>query len=216
MPLLYRLFAACVMLRSVVTRNRGQPHNYPKMQMANLMVMEYWRQIDHVSRKMAEDNMALFNEELGEITFSILSLMAPWPECVSGQFAVVQAKWNQGNGVKVVKIMEVIGERRHQQPDGTSEVWNVFVGREWISTVDNTTIECLKHPWYHQPANSTDDDVLNYEVIAYLPRLLPGNLLSPYIQTTVREMHSRKEIFRNFAMHGNPAEGQADSDYKHV
>lgn len=70
--MLYRMFVVCTMLREVKLKNRGTAHNYPKMQLANMLVLEYWRTIDFYAIKMMYKNMSIMNEELGESTFSFL------------------------------------------------------------------------------------------------------------------------------------------------
>lgn len=70
---LYRLFIACSMLYNVKVPGRGSPHHYPKIQLSYLLILQYWKTINFCARDMMKDNMAIFNEELGEIGFSILS-----------------------------------------------------------------------------------------------------------------------------------------------
>jgi hypothetical protein len=60
---LYRLFAASYMLRDVKVVGMAKMHNYPKMQLGQMCVLEHWRRIDHVVFKMMDGNIAMFNEE---------------------------------------------------------------------------------------------------------------------------------------------------------
>jgi hypothetical protein len=73
MMALYRLFLAGSMLRNVKVRGTRKAHDYPKMQLTNILILEYWRSIDHVAWKMIARNVSMVNEELGEMTFSVLS-----------------------------------------------------------------------------------------------------------------------------------------------
>lgn len=70
---LYMMCLACAMLRNVKVKGRGTAHNYPLMQLTNLLIIEHWRRRNYVGVSMMRDNMSIFNEELGEITFSMLA-----------------------------------------------------------------------------------------------------------------------------------------------
>lgn len=70
---LYMMCLASAMLRNVKVTGRGTAHNYPRLQLTNLLIIEYWRRINYVGVGMMCDNMSIFNEELGEITFSMLA-----------------------------------------------------------------------------------------------------------------------------------------------
>ena len=72
---LYRLFQASCMLHNVKVPGRTKPHNYPKVQYSFLLILRYWKKIHHCTWKMMARDMGVFNEEMGEITFSILSLV---------------------------------------------------------------------------------------------------------------------------------------------
>jgi hypothetical protein len=61
------------MLRQVKLPHRGKAHDYPKMLLAQLLILEYWRSKDHVTVKLMKQNMSLMNEELGEISFGMLA-----------------------------------------------------------------------------------------------------------------------------------------------
>jgi hypothetical protein len=60
------------MLYKAKVKGKGKPHNYPKMQITHMLIVEYWKKIDHCSYKMMMNNMGIFNEEACEISFSIL------------------------------------------------------------------------------------------------------------------------------------------------
>lgn len=70
---LYRLFVASCMLHKVKVPGRSHAHNYPKIQLTYLLILQHWKDTRFCARDMMVNNMAIFNEELGEIGFSILS-----------------------------------------------------------------------------------------------------------------------------------------------
>ena len=70
---LLRLFIACCMLNNVKVPGRRSPHPYPKIQLAYLLVLSYWKKVSHYPMAMLSNNTGIFNEELGEISFSILA-----------------------------------------------------------------------------------------------------------------------------------------------
>lgn len=77
---LYRLMIVSIMLYKCKVPNTGQSHNYPKMMMSYLLIVEYWRTKKHYTISMMKQEMYCMNEELGEVTFSVLS------RCVLGDF----------------------------------------------------------------------------------------------------------------------------------
>ena len=56
-------------------RNAGatRGHPYPKVMLLYMLVLRYWRSTNFCAAQMMRNNMSLFNEELGELTFSILA-----------------------------------------------------------------------------------------------------------------------------------------------
>ena len=70
---LYRLFIASLLLRNIKIPYKGTAHDYPKMQLSYLLLLEYWRVNKCVPWTMMKGNMNVFNEEYGEISFSILA-----------------------------------------------------------------------------------------------------------------------------------------------
>ena len=56
-------------------RNAGatRGHPYPKIMLTFMLVLRYWRVSNFCAYHMMKNNMAMFNEELGELTFSILA-----------------------------------------------------------------------------------------------------------------------------------------------
>ena len=70
---LYRLFFASLMLRNAKSVHWGTAHNYPKLILANLLILAHWTKTNYVAKQMMEKNISCVNEELGEMSFSILS-----------------------------------------------------------------------------------------------------------------------------------------------
>ena len=56
-------------------RNAGatRGHPYPKIMLSFMLVLRYWRVSNFCAYQMMKNNMGMFNEELGELTFSILA-----------------------------------------------------------------------------------------------------------------------------------------------
>lgn len=61
------------MLKESKSPHRGEAHHYPKLILANLCILAYWTETSYVAKCMMDRNISLVNEELGEITFSMLS-----------------------------------------------------------------------------------------------------------------------------------------------
>ena len=72
MTSLYRLYLVCTMLRRVKVKGRGTAHNYPRIQLSYLLVLEHWRVNNYVALQLMRSNSAIINEELGEASFSLL------------------------------------------------------------------------------------------------------------------------------------------------
>ena len=70
---LYRLFLVSYMLKSARIANMGLPHDYPKMMLSHMLVMSYWSENELPIWQLMEKDMYLFNEEMGETYYSILS-----------------------------------------------------------------------------------------------------------------------------------------------
>lgn len=70
---LHRLFCVSVMLRKVRVHNRGKSHNYPQLQLAYLLILAYQRQHRLYPYTMLMNNQTVYNENISEITFSVLS-----------------------------------------------------------------------------------------------------------------------------------------------
>lgn len=69
---LYRLVVVGIMLRHVKIPGKSKPHDYPKMLIAHLLILEYWKKTKHSSYRMMQNNVGIFNEEGEELSFAIL------------------------------------------------------------------------------------------------------------------------------------------------
>ena len=70
---LYKLFVVCCMLHNIKQPGSRGSHNYPKIQLVHLLILQYWKENNSSVFEMMKHNTGIFNEELGETTFSILS-----------------------------------------------------------------------------------------------------------------------------------------------
>ena len=72
---LYNLFLVCSMLRKHYCDSGigGSSHNYPRIILSYLLFLEHWRANDLVPYRIMKHHMHMFNEELGEISLSMLS-----------------------------------------------------------------------------------------------------------------------------------------------
>ena len=70
---LYRLTTACCMLHQCRNAGATRGHPYPKIMILFLLVLQHWRTSKYCGYEMMRSNMSMFNEELGELTFSILA-----------------------------------------------------------------------------------------------------------------------------------------------
>jgi hypothetical protein len=80
---LYRLFIVSVYLKNVKIPNKGTPHDYPKMILSYLLVLEYWRSVGHVSIRMMKNNTMIVDEEFGEMCFGVLARCVLGDTCKS-------------------------------------------------------------------------------------------------------------------------------------
>jgi hypothetical protein len=70
---LHRLFIVGTMLYHTKVKGRSRAHNYPKIQLTHMLVMQHWIDSGHCTYEMMKTNMGIFNEESSEIGFSILA-----------------------------------------------------------------------------------------------------------------------------------------------
>jgi hypothetical protein len=366
MPHLYRLFCVSVMLRGSRVNDHNLAHNYPKMILANMLILDYWRSTGYVGRKIMDRNMHMFNEELGEMTFSVLSrcilgdnnksdfghmqkmykllpvyrelkdemlkerksfdsinyrhTIKPgddnvrvaelffqrtirqimngeyrsyngsedsyksqakaslcytvdhqplvytsnistsvlayldqinssinthflykdrdiWHEaecdnvdmvdinvseeqseldgedsevdlaqlqwgaadnqCIVGNMALCQETWQDGKGVQLVKITEIHNPRQYP---GSNQSWPNFTGKTKVSTVIQTSTQCLTGTWNHNSRVSSVVNIPSYEVIVYFSELAHTNKLPPDVVRTVREHPTYLSLFEDYTV----------------
>ena len=70
---LYRLCVACCMLHNCKNSGTRRAHQYPKIMLSFMLVLQHWRETDYCGYRMMLHNMGIYNEELGELTFAILA-----------------------------------------------------------------------------------------------------------------------------------------------
>lgn len=71
---LYRLFVAgCMLQKLKLPGSTREGHNYSKKQLMHLLVLQYWNKTGTYAGDMMKHNTGIFNEELGETTFSMLA-----------------------------------------------------------------------------------------------------------------------------------------------
>ena len=145
MKALYRLFIAGIYLKNVKVPHKGTAHNYPMMTLSYLLILEYWRGIDHVSIKMMKENTMITDEELGELCFSVLGRCVLGDTCKSS-FEHVSKMFKLLPMYREVKD-EIGGETRsssiawrHTVKDDCDEVRSasLFFKRAIKQIVDNT------------------------------------------------------------------------------
>lgn len=128
----------------------------------------------------------------GQEDFDELQWGADARMCIVGNFALCRAIWNDGRGVKIVKIKAINVPRIFP---GSDEIWPNFTGKVRICTVVQTTPQCLAGTWNHHPQLSIDNTVASYEVIVYFSHLHPQNKLPPDVVSAVRAHAERERIF---------------------
>ena len=115
---------------------------------------------------------------------------ASWDDCLSGHFAVTQHIWEASKGICVYKIMDV-----YDLVDNADEAYATFSGKEWICTVPNVTIECVKNgKWNFIRSQSFTQEISNWSVLAYFSKLdrqkLPSNVVK-----LIMERNASSKIF---------------------
>jgi hypothetical protein len=188
MMALYRLFLAGTMLRNVKVRGTRKAHDYPKMQLTNILILEYWRSIDHVAWKIIIRNMSMVNEELGEMTFSVLS------RCVLGdtlksQFEHLSKMYTLLPVYREVKndirddngVASTISWRYNVNPDGEEVNAVTFFFNQLIRRLTTTvsiqtydgTSNCFKNSMSAAANMSHDvtEQVYDQNVLEHLPTM---------------------------------------------
>jgi hypothetical protein len=120
---LYRLFLVSYMLRNVKIDGMGTPHDYPKMMMCQLLSMSYWSSFDLPAWRMMQNNMCVFNEEMGETYYSVLS------RCVLGDN--IKSDFEHMN-----KIFKLLPLYKQVKDDMSSDVRDKMFSLTWHHNVD--------------------------------------------------------------------------------
>ena len=61
------------MLHDCKNTGTSRGHPYPKIMLSFLLILAHWRDTQYCGYQMMYNNMSVFNEELGELTFAILA-----------------------------------------------------------------------------------------------------------------------------------------------
>ena len=159
--MLYRLFVASTMLRQMKIKGRGTAHNYPKMILAQLLILEYWRQSGYYAVQLMVANTSIVNEELGEATFSLLARAVLGDSCRS-DFQHMRKLF------KLIPIYrEIKDDLSDQQGKKNSINWHhrIHADDEAVNSTIvffNRLIRGVKANWY-KSYNGLPDCFLNYD-----------------------------------------------------
>lgn len=144
MEALYRLYVASHMLRSTKVDGLSKSHNYPKMQLSQMLMLEYWRSTNHVVFEMMDGNMCMFDEQWGEIFFSILG-RAVLGDHIKSDFEHLDAVYKLLPVYRAIKneIMKDTANSKHSLnwhhkiPEDSEEVQHtVFFFRQTIQRIE--------------------------------------------------------------------------------
>lgn len=115
--------------------------------------------------------------------------MYRWALC-----GVQEAIWDDGDGVAVGKIIRINEPR--QYPD-SHDHWNNFDVKTRVCTTMQKDIECLKASWHFNHRFATNENVINYEVLAYCSKLETNNKLPVSVVQMVTQLHRHAPLFRD-------------------
>ena len=121
---LYRLFIVSSMLKNakIAGKSKGTPHDYPKMMYTQMLSMAYWSSKNLPPWRFMQNNMCLFNEEMGETYYSILS------RCVLGDN--IKSDFDHMN--KMFKLLPLYKEVKEQTSSDSS---NAKFSISWHHTI---------------------------------------------------------------------------------
>ena len=97
---LYKIYAVSVLLANAPYA--GRSHGYPKIILSYLLILEHWRSTKYFLVDILKQDMSIVNEELGEISFSMLA------RCVLGD--TVRSDFDHMN--KMYKMLPVFTNLR--------------------------------------------------------------------------------------------------------
>ena len=125
---LYRLFLVSYMLKNVKFDGYGTPHDYPKMMLCHILIMSYWLSSQLPVWNLMENNMCVFNEELGETYYSVLS------RCVLGDN--IKSDFEHMN-----KLFTLLPLYKNVKDDISSDTQNKEFSHTWHHNVPNDAEE---------------------------------------------------------------------------
>lgn len=213
---LYRLFLVSYMLRNVKIEGMGLPHDYPKMMLCQMLAMSYWSEWDLPVWRLMLHFLSVFNEEMGEAYYSVLS------RCVLGDN--IKSDFDHMN-----KIFTLLPLYKQIKDDLSADVdtkkfsltWhhNVKVDAEEITATSfffNRVINQIVNGTYRSYAYTTQYSTvgpcLATRTTEYVPLVYKTNM-SAVVDDTVTKV--RKALSKNFmGPHVNdwPFEPTSDSD----
>ena len=196
--MLYRLYVVSAMLRQMKIKGRGTAHNYPKMQLTQLLILEYWRMADYYALDLMKANTSIINEELGEATFSLLGRAVLGDSCRS-DFEYMRGVY------KLIPIYrEVKDDLSIQQGKKNSINWHHQIDDDDEAVIStkvffNRLIRGVKDNWY-KSYNGTPECFMNHTKaqanlctdfmdLVYQPQLVRTTLPS-VLNTIKHSLHS--------------------------
>ena len=147
--------------------------------------------------EVVEERRELDDTDVDSESSSSTDWGADWDDCKVGWFAIVRYAFDNGHGIKVMKVDTV----QDIEDDGKSgmeeqELYESFLGREWFCSHDTRTLTCLSKPWsYHHIRSRQTHHVYNYSVITYFEKFDRGNKLPISASDVVRNYARSNEIF---------------------
>ena len=224
--MLYRLFVASTMLRRMKIKGRGTAHNYPKMILTQLLILEYWRRTEYYAVHLMAINTSIVNEELGEATFSLLGRAVLGDSCRS-DFQHMRRIF------KLIPIYREIKDDLHDQQGKKNTInWHHRIGTddEAVNSTQfffNRLIRGVKANWYksyngqpdcfanHEKAQAnlcTDHIGLVYQTEEVRTSLQAGlDTLNRSVRTSFLSDHTDIWSYRDVDMSGSDNDG-TDSD----
>ena len=131
--MLYRLYVVSAMLRQMKIKGRGTAHNYPKMQLTQLLILEYWRMADYYALDLMKANTSIINEELGEATFSLLGRAVLGDSCRSdfeymrGVYKLIPLYREVKDDLSIQQALVTLSLPKSRVNPGISQPWIVLI-----------------------------------------------------------------------------------------
>ena len=161
--------------------------------------MHIWPEAEHFApRDDILQNVNIRNDEVDDdVNNSIVEEWgASWDNCAVGKFAVVRYEFDNGKGIKILKVDKINDSTDSKNDNSDVTVYDSFVGREWLCAIDNRVVECLSGTWSFHPSSSKEQfTVFNYSVIVYFDKFDRGNKLPASVIQAVRTCASNTVLF---------------------